>query len=224
MARRVDPSFDLEDELWAQGCETIVGIDEVGKGAWAGPLVIGAVVVPRGDLIAGVRDSKAMTPRARDDAYDRIIEWCLDWSIGEASATECDELGMAAAQKLACRRAITALSVMPDVAISDGTWDFVSPLVPRVEMRVKADRDCGSVAAASVVAKVSRDRQMVAWSQSYPYWSFEGNKGYPCPAHIRALHGHGPSAIHRRSWAFMDNHVHWSGSRRVVRGQMPTLF
>ncbi len=152
MARRVDPTFDLEHELWADGCDTVVGIDEVGKGAWAGPLVIGAVVVPRGKMIAGVRDSKAMTPRARDDAYDRIIEW------------------------------------------------------------------------ASVLAKVSRDRQMVAWAQSYPYWSFEGNKGYPCPAHIRALHGHGPSAIHRRSWAFMDNHVHWSGSRRVVRGQMPTLF
>ena len=128
----------------------MVGIDEVGRGAWAGPLVVGAAILPREKRVLGVRDSKLLTERERERLFDRIAEWCEAWSIGAASQQECDELGMADAQRLACRRAVEGLGVAPDVAVSDGKWNFVSPTVANVEMRVKADRHCLSVAVARI--------------------------------------------------------------------------
>ena len=210
--------------MWARGHETVVGIDEVGRGAWAGPLVVGAAILPREKRVLGVRDSKMLSERERERLFDRIAGWCEAWAIGAATQEECDELGMADAQRLACRRAVEGLGVVPDVAVSDGTWNFVSPSVATVEMRVKADRHCLSVAAASILAKVVRDREMRELAPSYPHWSFDTNKGYPCPVHKAALQGYGPSAIHRRTWVFMDNYVHWSGSPRVIRPEQPTLF
>lgn len=218
------PTRKIEQELWAQGFETVVGIDEVGRGAWAGPLVVGAAVLPRDKRVLGVRDSKMLTERDRERLFDRIADWCEAWSVGAATQQECDELGMADAQRLACRRAIERLGVVADVAVSDGKWDFVSPTVARVEMRVKADRHCLSVAAASILAKVVRDREMRQLAESYPNWSFDTNKGYPCPVHKSALQGYGPSAIHRRTWVFMDNYVPWSGCPRTYRAEQPTLF
>ena len=131
---------------------------------------------------------------------------------------------MADAQRLACRRAVDGLGVAPDVAVSDGKWDFVSPIVANVEMRVKADRHCLSVAAASILAKVVRDRRMRELAESYPHWSFDTNKGYPCPVHKAALQGYGPSAIHRRTWVFMDNYVPWSAIRRTPPAGQTALF
>ena len=218
------PTRKIEQEMWAQGYETVVGIDEVGRGAWAGPLMVGAAILPRNKRVLGVRDSKMLSEQDRERLFERIANWCEAWSVGAASQEECDEMGMAAAQRLACRRAVDALAVTPDVAVSDGTWDFVSPTVGRVEMRVKADRYCLSVAAASILAKVVRDRQMRELAVSYPNWSFESNKGYPCTTHKAALQGYGPSAIHRRTWVFMDNYVPWTGCPRVFRPGQPTLF
>lgn len=224
MARGKAPTRRIEQELWAAGYETIVGIDEVGRGAWAGPLMVGAAILPPDTRVLGVRDSKLLTEADRERLFDRIANWCVAWSVGSASQVECDELGMAAAQRLACRRAIEGLVVVPDVAVSDGTWDFVSPSVRHVEMRVKADRHCLSVAAASILAKVVRDREMRELSESFPHWSFDTNKGYPCPVHKAALQGFGPSAIHRRTWVFMDHYVPWTGCPRVFRPEQPTLF
>ena len=224
MARGTAPTRKIEQELWAQGYETIVGIDEVGRGAWAGPLMVGAAVLPRDKRVQGVRDSKMLTEPGREFLFDRIAEWCVAWSIGAVSQVECDEMGMADAQRLACKRAIDGLGVVPDVAVSDGKWDFVSPTVAKVEMRVKADRHCLSVAAASILAKVVRDREMRVLAESYPNWSFDTNKGYPCPVHKAALQAYGPSAIHRRTWVFMDNYVPWAGTPRVYRAEQPTLF
>lgn len=218
------PTRSVEKELWARGHDLIVGIDEVGRGAWAGPLMVGAAVLPRDKRVNGVRDSKVLTEAGREFLFDRIAGWCVAWAVGAASQDECDELGMAAAQKLACHRAINGLTVKPDIAVVDGLWDFVRPSVPKVEMRVKADRYCLSVAAASILAKVVRDREMRASAEHYPAWSFESNKGYPCPIHKAALQGYGPSAIHRRTWVFMDNYVPWSGTPRVIRPEQPTLF
>ena len=214
MARR-DAGIDLEREFWEDG-RVVVGIDEVGKGSWAGPLMVGAVVIPIGDCLPGVRDSKAMTERARESIFDELADWCSHWSIGVVSATECDTLGMSAAQRLACRRALEGLGVEVDVAISDGRWDFVSPLVPEVVMRVGADADSLSVAAASVLAKVTRDREMRALAHHHPGYSFQTNKGYPCHLHRAGLGWFGPSVEHRRSWAFMDSAVPWTGSPRLV--------
>lgn len=224
MARGRAPTRKIEQELWAGGAGTVVGIDEVGRGAWAGPLMVGAAVLPRDRRVQGVRDSKLLTETDRERLFDRIADWCVAWSIGAVSQEECDEMGMADAQRLACRRAVDGLGVEADVAVSDGTWDFVSPTVPRVEMRVKADRDCLSVAAASILAKVVRDREMRSLADSYPAWSFDTNKGYPCPVHKAALQAYGPSAIHRRTWVFMDNYVPWTGCPRIYRAVQPTLF
>lgn len=214
MARR-DAGVDLERGFWEDG-RVVVGIDEVGKGSWAGPLMVGAAVIPAGGHFAGVRDSKAMTERARESIFDELADWCSHWSVGSVSAAECDLLGMSAAQRLACRRALDGLGIEVDVAISDGRWNFVSPLVPEVVMRVGADADSLSVAAASVLAKVTRDREMRALSNHHPGYSFQSNKGYPCHLHRAGLGWFGPSVEHRRSWAFMDSAVPWTGSPRLV--------
>jgi ribonuclease HII len=208
------PTRSIEKLLWADGHEVIVGIDEVGRGAWAGPLMVGAAIVPRDRRVNGVRDSKVLTERAREQLFDKVAGWCEAWAVGAASQEECDTLGMAAAQKLAARRAVEGLGVQPDAAVVDGSWNFVGSCVGHVEMRVKADRDCLSVAAASIVAKVTRDRLMRELAVDYPQWSFDTNKGYPCPVHKAALQGYGPSAIHRRTWVFMDNFVPWGGVPR----------
>ncbi len=123
------PTRKVEQELWATGHDVVVGIDEVGRGAWAGPLMVGAAILPRETRVLGVRDSKMLTEPERERLFDRIASWCVAWAVGAVSQEECDELGMTAAQKLACRRAIDALGVTPDVAVTDGKWNFVSPCV-----------------------------------------------------------------------------------------------
>lgn len=218
----VVPNRDAEDALYNSGCDVVVGIDEVGKGAWAGPLAVGVAIIPRQGEMPGVRDSKSLSERRREDLFDAVGQWCTAWSIGYASHVECDDLGMAAAQRLATSRALTRLEMTPDAAVVDGSWDFVTPLVPRVEMRVKGDTSCLSIAAASILAKVTRDRLMRSWAEDYPQWSFDTNKGYPCHRHRTALQGYGPSAIHRRSWSFMDTLVPWTGTPRSQR--QATLF
>jgi ribonuclease HII len=224
MARGKAPTRRIEQELWTAGHTTVVGIDEVGRGAWAGPLMVGAAILPRDTRVLGVRDSKLLSEPDRERLFDRIADWCVAWSVGRVGQDECDELGMADAQRLACRRAIDGLGVVPDVAVSDGNWNFVSPTVARVVMRVQADRHCLSVAAASILAKVVRDREMRRLAEDYPNWSFDTNKGYPCPVHKAALQGFGPSAIHRRTWIFMDHYVPWTGCPRIIRPEQPTLF
>lgn len=218
------PTRSIEKELWSEGHDIIVGIDEVGRGAWAGPLMVGAAVLPRDTRVNGVRDSKMLSEANREKLFDRIAGWCDHWAVGAASQAECDELGMADAQRLAARRAVEGLGVLPDAAVVDGKWNFLAGAVPHVEMRVKADMHCLSVAAASILAKVTRDRIMRELAESYPHWSFDTNKGYPCPVHKAALQGWGPSAIHRRTWVFMDNYVPWSGVTRAVKFEQPTLF
>lgn len=216
MARGRAPTRTIERELWAAGHDVVAGIDEVGRGAWAGPLVVGVAVLPRDRRVNGVRDSKVLSEAGREQLFDRVASWCDAWSVGAVSEVECDDLGMAAAQRLAVVRALAALGTDADAAVVDGSWDFVTPHVPHVEMRVKADQHCLSVAAASILAKVWRDRLMREAAAHYPHWSFETNKGYPCPLHKAGLQGYGPSAIHRRTWAFMDNFVPWSGVPRAL--------
>lgn len=222
--RAAAPGRDVEDTLLAEGRRAVAGIDEVGRGAWAGPLVVGVVVAGSGDAPVGVRDSKQLSATARERLFPEVLDWCAGWAVGEATPGECDDLGMAAAQRLAVRRAIDRLVDRPDAAIVDGSWDFVGDAVDRVEMRVGADRLCASVAAASIVAKVIRDRAMRDAAVDHPCWSFESNKGYPCAQHRAALAWCGPSVIHRQSWVFMDHYVPWSGVHRLVRPAQPSLF
>ena len=206
VTRRTVPSLTLERQLWSDGHDVVVGIDEVGRGAWAGPLSVGAAVLPPDRRVYKVRDSKMLTETERELLFDRVASWCRAWAVGHASQEECDRLGMSAAQKLAARRAIDALGLVPDEVLIDGTWDFAAD--GKARRLVKGDATCLSIAAASILAKVTRDRIMRAEAQHYPVYDFEYNKGYPCPRHKVALQAWGPSAIHRRTWVFME-HLLW---------------
>jgi ribonuclease HII len=219
--RRGIPGLTTERALWEDGAGVVVGVDEVGRGSWAGPISVGAAVLPRDRRVYKVRDSKLLTEAERERLFDRITGWCAAWAVGHASQEECDGLGMSAAQKLAARRAIDGLGLAaePDAILVDGTWDFVAG--GKARRLVKGDRTCLSIAAASVLAKVVRDRLMRAESEHFPAYDFDRNKGYPCPRHKAALAAFGPSSIHRRSWVFMD-HLPWAGIRRLT--PQPTLW
>lgn len=210
--RKRPPGLTEERAFWNAGAEVVVGIDEVGRGAWAGPLTLAAAVVPKDRRLNKVRDSKMLTEDEREAMFDRVVDWVEAFGVGHASPAECDRLGMSEAQKLAARRAITAVGLSVDAVILDGKWDFVGH--PNTRRLVKADAKCLSVAAASIIAKVTRDRLMRAEAESFPGFDFDTNKGYPCPRHKMAIQAYGPTSIHRRSWAFMDN-VTWSAVRRV---------
>jgi len=199
--------------LWESGRAVVVGVDEVGKGAWAGPLTVGAVVLPRDRRLNNIRDSKMLTERRREELYDRIVDWCEDWAVGHASPGECDALGMSEAQRLATRRAFAQLQAPPDAALVDGRWDFVGGGI--AETIVKGDSISLSIATASILAKVTRDRMMRLEAENFPAFAFDQNKGYPCPRHQVALQGYGPTSIHRRSWVFMER-LEWRGVVRFV--------
>ena len=219
--KRRPPTLDVERACWADGEQIVVGVDEVGRGSWAGPLSVGAAVLPTDRRVYKVRDSKLLSEPEREALFDRIADWCVTWSVGHASQLECDELGMSAAQKLAARRAIDGLGMEPDRVLLDGNWDFVGG--GRTRRIVKGDATCLSISAASILAKVTRDRIMRAEAPSFPGYDFEFNKGYPCPRHQAALQWLGPTSIHRRSWAFMDK-IPWRGVPRTRSGPQQVLF
>jgi len=212
--RARSPGLSVERALWATGNLAVVGVDEVGRGAWAGPLSVGAAVVPKDRRVYKVRDSKMLTEDEREVMFDRIAGWCEAWAVGHASHDECDELGMSAAQHLAARRALDALGVVPDQVLIDGNWDFVG--TGNTTRIVGGDATSLTISAASILAKVTRDRLMRALAPEFPGYAFTENKGYPCPRHRAALAAFGPTRIHRRSWAFMDS-LAWGGVRRYVR-------
>jgi ribonuclease HII len=216
------PGLHHEHRLWASGFDVVVGVDEVGKGAWAGPLTLGAVVVPKDKRVYKIRDSKMLTEPEREALFDRVGNWCDAWAVGHASAAECDELGMSDAQRLAARRALEALGVRPDHALIDGNWDFIGG--GSTTKIIKGDATCLSIAAASILAKVTRDRLMRQAARHYPAYVFDQNKGYPCPRHKAALQVSGPSPIHRQSWAFMDNLAFETVERRTRFDPQLELF
>jgi ribonuclease HII len=210
------PSRRIERSLAREGFEVVAGLDEVGRGAWAGPVSVGVVVAPDARRAPrGVRDSKLLTEAQREALFPLVTGWCLAWSVGHAGADECDRLGMTAALRLAARRALGELGLAPHVVVMDGNFDYVTepdggtgdhpkPGGPEVRTVVKGDRRCTSIAAASIVAKVTRDRLMRTWSPSFPAFDFDRNKGYPSPVHRTALAGFGLTSVHRRSWSFVD--------------------
>ena len=221
------PGLRAERSLWSGGAEVVAGVDEVGRGSWAGPLTVAAVVADPDSRIYKVRDSKMLNASEREVLHDRINGWARAVSVGHASVAECAELGMADAQRLAARRAIDGLGLEVDHVLVDGSWNFLAPRPgdadgadtdrddgPAVTTIVRGDASSLSIAAASVVAKVTRDRLMIGAAEHYPAYWFASNKGYPCPRHIAALAAWGPSAIHRRRWVFMDD-LRWSGVPRL---------
>ncbi len=213
------PGLSFERVHWEQGRSIVAGIDEVGRGSWAGPLTLVAAVVPQDRRVYKVRDSKLLSETERESMFDRIANWVDAWAVGHASPAECDQLGMSEAQRLAARRALAGLPIPVDAVLVDGNWDFVGH--HHTQTIVRGDAKSLSIASASILAKVTRDRLMRLAADHYPAYAFEDNKGYPCPRHKAALAGYGPSPIHRKSWVFMD-HLPWNGLHRV--GPQESLF
>ncbi len=213
------PTLRVERSLQRQGFRLLAGMDEVGRGALAGPVSVGIVVIDEVCRSApqGVRDSKLLSASARERMVPRIHRWAHGFAVGHASAWEIDRIGIIAALRLAGVRALAALPVVPDLVILDGNHDWLTAPdrigllgllddgpdregTPPVTTMVKADQRCSSVAAASVLAKVERDGLMVAHASAHPAYRWEINKGYAAPEHLAALELHGPCDLHRRSW------------------------
>ena len=194
------PTLEREVALWAQGHRIVAGVDEVGRGPLAGPVVAAAVVFPPGqDPIEGLRDSKKMTARSRERAAREVRSVALAWAVGAASVREIDRVNIRRATALAMRRAIARLSVVPDYLLVDG--NPVPELGRAHEAVVQGDGHCLTIAAASVIAKCVRDRLMVLLARKYPAFGWEENKGYATRAHMNALDHSGPTPHHRTSFS-----------------------
>ena len=221
------PDLKEERRLRSEGHDVVAGLDEVGRGAWAGPLTVGvAIVRPRVQMRSmppWLRDSKMLSEARREDIFEAVGRWCQAWAVGHATPLECDEWGMTEALRVAARRALDGLDDAPGALLVDGPVDLLrhpeEPFEGVVRPIVDGDAKCASVAAASVLAKVTRDRMMRQEADHYPAYCFEHNKGYPSPLHKTALRGYGPSAIHRRSWAFMGK-LPWTGDPCRTRAQI----
>ncbi|MDO9591401.1 MAG: ribonuclease HII [Microcella sp.] len=204
------PTLDIERSLFATGASVVIGCDEVGRGAIAGVVAVGAcaIIASVDAPPARLRDSKLLSPARRAEVEPLVHEWAVACAVGEAQPDEIDARGIIVALGLAARRALIALhEVGVDVARStvllDGSHDWLTPALtspPRILTRVKADRDCASVAGASVVAKQHRDALMVADHERWPAYGWNGNKGYGSAAHLAAVAEFGASPRHRLTW------------------------
>lgn len=197
-ASRIKRLYDLERSLAAEGYQVVAGVDEVGRGALAGPLTAGACVLPQTPRIAGLNDSKVLTPQRREELAETIKSVALCWSVGHVEPGEIDCLGMTAALRRAMGRALAGLGLEPDHVVVDG-----HPIgVARTETNViKGDSKVAAIAAASIIAKVTRDRLMVGLASAHPEYSFDINKGYGTPEHLSAIARVGLSPIHRVSFS-----------------------
>ncbi|HRJ43078.1 MAG TPA: ribonuclease HII, partial [Caldilineaceae bacterium] len=183
--------------------ERICGLDEAGRGALAGPVVAGVVVLPKGasltDIWAEVRDSKMLSPARREEMALRVRSAAAGWSVGEASAAEIDEIGIAPATRLAMQRAVGALPARPDYLLLD--WVRLATVNLPQESFTKGDARIVSIAAASILAKVHRDGLLVAMDSLFPVYGFARHKGYGAASHLAAIKRHGPCPMHRMSFA-----------------------
>jgi ribonuclease HII len=204
----IRPTLRRERALWASGCRVIAGVDEVGRGPLAGPVVAAAVILPcEGARLRGVRDSKVMTAAQREAAAVRIRRQAVAWALGAASVREIDRHNILRASVRAMRRALARLGVTPEYVLVDGLPlpDLGCPH----DGIVDGDAHCLSIAAASVLAKVARDRIMTALARRYPAFAWEENKGYATPLHLAALDALGPTPHHRRTFSPMAQLSLW---------------
>ena len=193
------PSLSLETDLSRAVGGPVCGVDEAGRGPWAGPVSAAAVILNPDDLPPGIDDSKALTEKRRFEMEPVIKVRALAWGVGFASVEEIAELNILHATGLAMCRAIEAMSVQPVAALVDGNYRFKLPC--DVQTVIKGDSLSLSIAAASILAKTARDRLMIDLDTQYPGYGFAGHKGYNAPVHSEALRTLGPCPAHRRSWA-----------------------
>jgi ribonuclease HII len=196
------PDLSFELNLWHLGIDLIAGIDEAGLGAWAGPVYAAAVIFPKDQnlqiSLTGIDDSKKLTPHKRDECAIRIKQIALAWQVGSASSAEIDQQGILPATRLAMKRAIFGLSIRPEHLLIDFLTlpEILIPLTPLV----KGDARSISIAAASILAKTSRDNEMVSLAKDYPEYGFEQHKGYGTAYHQQMISHNGPSPIHRMTF------------------------
>jgi len=195
--RRDAGLYGYERALRRHGLEAVAGVDEAGRGACAGPLVAGACILPpgRGGVVPGLADSKLLTEKARERCYDQVVRRAVAWSVVVLSHEECDRLGMHVANIEALRRAVALLDVPADYVLTDG-FPVDGLGVPGLAVW-KGDRVAACISAASVLAKVTRDRLMRDLDREWPAYDFGTHKGYITDTHARALEEHGPSPVHR---------------------------
>lgn len=198
------PDLRLEKIFWKSGLANIGGMDEAGRGALAGPVTVGAVILPNlprlSRTLSGVRDSKQMTPGQRDRWAVTIREIARAWSLGWASSDEIDSIGISAATRLAAERALASLSLVPDHLLTD--FNLKPDTEIPITSIVKGDQKSLSIAAASVLAKTARDAHMLELEKQYPEYGFAQHKGYGTSIHRAALERFGHSPVHRKTFAF----------------------
>lgn len=190
--------WELENEIYAEGFSLICGVDEAGRGPLAGPVYAAAVILPREAVIEGLNDSKKLTEKKREALFDVITERALTYGIASASVEEIEKLNILNATFLAMNRAIDKLDPIPELALIDGNRSTGIAMPSRCV--VKGDSRCADIAAASILAKVSRDRYMLTLAEKYPQYHFEQHKGYGTKLHYEALREYGPSPEHRPSF------------------------
>lgn len=208
-----------ERGLHRAGFRAVAGVDEAGRGACAGPLVAGAVILPERPVkaLSGLADSKLLSPGRRDRLYDAITEHALAWATAFVPPAECDRMGMHEANLDALRRAVWRLGATPDFVLSDG---FPVPGLGAPNLAVwKGDRVAACIAAASIVAKVTRDRVMIEAAETWPDYAFEVHKGYCTPLHQERLDAHGPCEIHRLCFDNVVRAIRAGADRDMVAGK-----
>ena len=202
MSKQAGPLWELEEAAWERGYASVCGCDEAGAGPLAGPVYAGAVILPEGAELPGLNDSKRLTAKQRDALYDLILEKARAWAVASVGPEEIDRIDILNARIKAMQAAIDQLSPAPDYALIDGNRDKGKrfAIVTPHETVIKGDSRSVSIAAASILAKVSRDRHMEELAAKYPQYRFEQHKGYGTKLHYALLDQHGPSPVHRRSF------------------------
>ena len=190
--------WSLENEIYDSGFDPLCGVDEAGRGPLAGPVCAAAVILPRGCVIEGLNDSKKLSEKRREALYDEIVSKALAYGVAFATVEEIEQFNILEATFLAMNRAIGQLAIKPALALIDGNRNKGIDCPSRCV--IGGDGKCADIAAASILAKVTRDRTMLEMAQKYPQYGFEKHKGYGTAAHYAAIRRYGPSEIHRMSF------------------------
>ena len=195
---------EIERELYQKGFDKICGIDEAGRGPLAGPVVIAGVIMPRDSMIEGVNDSKKVSEKKREKLYDLIIEEAISYSVAVIGQDIIDEINILNATKEGVTQVVKGLDVKPDLILVDALTHINTKGIP-YDSIIKGDAKCYNIAAASIIAKVTRDRIMRQWDEIYPIYEFSKHKGYGTAEHIRIIKENGPCILHRKS--FIKNFI-----------------
>ena len=197
--KRLEELKQIEDELYSSGANLICGIDEAGRGPLAGPVVVGAVIMPRDSMIEGVNDSKKISEKKREKLFDVITEEAIAYGVGIIDQKEIDRINILNATKEGLTMAVKELNPKPDLIIVDALSKIDTEGIPYKSI-IKGDAKCYSIACASIIAKVTRDRIMRQWDEIYPQYGFIKHKGYGTAAHIAAIKEYGLCPLHRLSF------------------------